>query len=172
MSEDLELIALSSRTKKILFIKKTRVVATRGAGNSNTRGLSAASLAQFKPSDSSLTVHDMVRRWFGNQKLIPSWDIIDAAERGAESLGLYQKVTGAKVASRATKRVAQAVAGGSFIYEPLPEVVASTEEVAARMADRWRKFGSDDPDLKERLLKDVERAIESMELPDPPDSSD
>ena len=169
---DLGLIALRSETKKTLFIKKTRVAATRADGNGNTRGLAASLLVTFKPGDSSLMVRDIVRRWFGEQTLVPSWHIISATEREAESLGLYRKVAGSNVASRATKRVAQTIAGGSFTYEPLAEPVASTEEVATRMANRWRQFGSDDPELKERLLKDVEGAIESMEMPEAPEPPD
>src|SRR5665213_2436472 len=168
---DLGLIALSLQSKKILFIKRTKVVATRIGGTGNPQGLAAASLAQFKPTDSSLTVRDIVRQWFGNDTPIPSMDIISSIESEAETLGLYRKVTGSNVASRATKRVAQVVAGGSFTYEPVAELVASTEEVASHMSDRWRQFGSDDPELKERLVKDVESAIESREPPEPPDSS-
>ncbi|HWG74063.1 MAG TPA: hypothetical protein VG184_08410 [Acidimicrobiales bacterium] len=168
---NLGLIALKSESKKIFFVKKTQVVATRSGDDDETRGLSAAALAQFREGDSSLAVRDIVRRWFGNSTPIPSLDVVGATERAAAGLGLYRKVTGRSTATRAAKRVAQATTGGSFVYEPLAELVASTEHVASRMATRWRQFGSDDPELEERLLKDVERAIESMELPEPPDSS-
>lgn len=118
------------------------------------------------------TSHDIVRRWFGDRTSFPSLDVVIRAESEAARLGLYRNVTGSNVASRATKRVAQAIAGGSFVYEPVAELVASTEEIASRTANRWRQFESDDPQLKEQLLKDVEGAIESMELPEPPDNSD
>ena len=168
---DRAIISLNSESKKVLFIKRTHVVAARRSDNHETHGLSAASLAQFKPGDASLAVREIVKRWFGDRTSLPAQDVISAAERAAESLGLYRKVTGPNVATRAAKRVARSVTGGSFTYEPLAELVASTEEMASHLANGWRQFGSESPELKERLIKDVEGAIESMELPEPPDTS-
>lgn len=169
---ELELIALRPETKKVLFIKKTQVVAVRGSSGGVTQGLSAASLGHFKPGESSLTVRDLIRRWFRDRVPVPFLDVIMDTERTAERLGLYRKVTGTNAATRAAKRVAHVVAGGSFTYEPVEDLMAQTQEVASHLADHWRQFGPDDPELREHLLKDVEGAIESMELPEPPESSD